>query len=206
MDKARKTYIEINKKVFHLRDGELREIQQKYGVTYKKSLGVPLVSLENIASEYQPSHEVAKLLWSFGGREQTLLAAMLEEPDKITDDILVPYLLEAQTTELYEQITFRLLRKLPNPKEIINKWLKTESEVLHIYAILLLGYTPSTADEHIIHLIQNVSITQNSYKAKVVYRSLLKVGLTTEKNKELLLKILENDKKFEDLLIELAMF
>lgn len=206
MDEVRKTYVEINKKVFRLRDGELREIQQKYGAVYKKSLGVPLISLEDIASEYKASHEVAKLLWDFGGREQTLLAAMLEEPQKINVEMLAPYLVKAITSEFYEQITFRLLRKLQNPEEIIRKWLKMEAEALHIYAILLLGYSPFVVDESIINLIQNSSIPKHSYKEKVVYRVLLKVGLFSESNKELLRKVLKDKEEYQDLLGELSEF
>ncbi len=67
MEAIRAKYVEINKRVFNNRDGEILQMQKEYGITYIKSLGVSIVSLENIAKDYEPSHELAKL-GRVGGR------------------------------------------------------------------------------------------------------------------------------------------
>ncbi len=74
MDEIRQKYITINKQIFNLRDGEVLQMQQEYGAKHKKSLGVPIIALENLARKHKASHDVAKLLWEFGGREQTIVS------------------------------------------------------------------------------------------------------------------------------------
>lgn len=177
MDVVRQQYIEINKRIFNQRDGEVREMQQEYGAVYKKSLGVPIVSLQNIASDYANSHELAHLLWEFGGREQTLVAAMLEEPDKVEKEQLEIYLIKAHTPELWEQITRQLLRKLLKIKNFAEDWLESEEENLHIFAVLSLGYLPELFSEEILQKMMRLEVKKGSYLEKCVQRVLLKIGI-----------------------------
>ncbi len=59
MDTIRAKYVEINKRIFNNRDGEILQMQKEYGTTYTKSLGVSILSLENIAKDYEASHQLA---------------------------------------------------------------------------------------------------------------------------------------------------
>ncbi len=180
MDEIRQTYIKINKHIFNLRDGEVLQMQQEYGAKHKKSLGVPIIALENLAKEYEASHEVAKLLWEFGGREQTIVAAMLEEPEKVELEELETYLLQTHTPELWEQLTRQLLRRLPFIAQYIKKWLSREEEVLHIFAILSLGYLPDIFSEELLQQLMQIEAKEGSYLYKCLQRVLLKIGIRDE--------------------------
>ncbi len=180
MDEIRQTYIKINKHIFNLRDGEVLQMQQEYGAKHKKSLGVPIIALENLAKEYEASHEVAKLLWEFGGREQTIVAAMLEEPEKVKLKELENYLLQTHTPELWEQLTRQLLRRLPFIAQYIKEWLSREEEVLHIFAILSLGYLPDIFSEELLRQIMQLKVKDETYLYKCLQRVLLKIGIRNE--------------------------
>ncbi len=155
-------------------------MQQEYGAKHKKSLGVSVISLENLAKEYEASHEVAKLLWEFGGREQTIVAAMLEEPEKVELAELETYLLQTHTPELWEQLARQLLRRLPFIEEYIKEWLSREEEVLHIFALLSLGYLPDIFSEELLRQTMQLEVKDGSYLYKCLQRVLLKIGIRDE--------------------------
>ncbi|MBS9767664.1 MAG: DNA alkylation repair protein [Flavobacteriaceae bacterium] len=206
MDKIRQKFTEINRRIFNLRDGEILQQQKEYGTIYKKSFGVAMVSLENIAKDYEPSHELAKLLWEFGGREQTLIASMLEEPEKVNLQELENYLLKTETTEAWEKITQKLVRKLPEIEKLISQWLGQKEEVLQIYAVLSLGYLPHLFTEEILQKMMLLEITENSYLEKCMQRILLKIGIRDEK---VLLLLKENtimQTKYSAVLDEIVAF
>ncbi len=206
MDEIRKQFIQINKRIFNQRDGEILSIQKEYGTTYKKSMGVAIISLETIAKDYTPSHELAKLFWEFNGREQTIMAAMLEEPNKIVISELEEYLAQTNTPELWEQITKILLRKLPNPAELIANWLKSKNEILNTYALLTLGYFPNLFSSEILDNILAIPTPQNSYLYKCTNRILLKIGIRNAAAFELLRTNQKFQEKYTDLYKEIADF
>lgn len=206
MDTTRQQFIAINKQIFNQRDGEVREMQQEYGAVYKRSLGVPVVSLQNIAVAYEPSHELAKLFWEFGGREQTLIAAMLEEPEKVEKRKLEEHLLQTSTPELWEQITRQLLRRLPKIKDWAKSWLEREEEELHIFAILSLGYLPDLYSEELLQQLMQIFVKEGSYLEKCLHRVLLKVGIRDRAAYEQLKRHLKMRSRYKDLLVEIADF
>ncbi len=180
MDAIRQQFTEINKRVFNLRDGEVLKMQKEYGANYKKSMGVVIISLQNIANDYTASHELARLLWEFNGREQTLLAAMLEEPEKVKIQELEAHLLKTHTPELWEQIARVLLRKLPQIASHISQWLAGREEVLQTYAVLTLGYCTEVFSVAVLEQILALNVQKESYLEKCINRVLLKIGIKSE--------------------------
>ncbi len=206
VDEIRQQFSKINKRIFNQRDGEILRIQKEYGTTYKKSMGVAIISLENIAKDYTQSHELAKLFWEFNGREQTIMAAMLEEPEKIIVSELEKYLSNTNTPELWEQITKILIRKLPNLAALISKWLKSKNEILQTYAILALGYFPNLFSTEILDKVLSISTKKDSYLHKCINRILLKIGVGDIAAFELLKKNQSFQEKYADLYTEIAAF
>ncbi len=206
MDTTREQFTAINRRIFNLRDGEVLQIQKEYGATYKKSMGVAIISLENIAKDYAPSHDLAKLFWEFNGREQTLMAGMLEEPEKVNIQELESYLLKTHTPEFWEQLTKMLIRKLPNLANLISLWLESQNEILCTYAILALGYCPDVFSVTILEKILALEITKDSYLDKCIYRVLLKVGIRNDVNFETLASNKSFQEKYVNLYEELKDF
>ncbi len=206
MDTIRAKYIEINKRIFNNRDGEILQMQKEYGAIYTKSLGVSVLSLENIAKDYEPSHQLAQLLWAFGGREQTLVAAMLEEPKKVVPKELETQLLKMETAELWEQVAKHLLRRLPNIEEYINAWLESKEERLHIFAMLSLNYFPDKFSKDLLEKIMQIEVKEGSYLQKCMQRVLLKIGARAEQFYALLRENSKMQRNYKSLLDEIALF
>ncbi len=206
MDAIRQQFTEINKRVFNLRDGEVLKMQKEYGANYKKSMGVVIISLQNIANDYTVSHELARLLWEFNGREQTLLAAMLEEPEKVKIEELESHLLKTHTPELWEQIARVLLRKLPQIANHISRWLASGEEVLQTYAVLTLGYCTEVFSATVLEQILTLAVQKESYLDKCINRVLLKIGVKSEDAFNLLKNNALFQEKYPDLQEEIASF
>ncbi len=192
MDTIRAKYIEINKRIFNNRDGEILQMQKEYGAIYTKSLGVSVLSLENIAKDYEPSHQLAQLLWAFGGREQTLE--------------LETQLLKMETAELWEQVAKHLLRRLPNIEEYINAWLESKEERLHIFAMLSLNYFPDKFSKDLLEKIMQIEVKEGSYLQKCMQRVLLKIGARAEQFYALLRENSKMQRNYKSLLDEIALF
>lgn len=206
MDDVRQKYISINKRIFNHRDGEVRAMQQEYGAVYKKSLGVPIVALQTIAVDYEASHELAKMLWEFGGREQILMAAMLEEPEKVDKEELEDCLLRIETPELWEQVTRQLLQRLPDVESYLRDWLSAPEEGLNIFGVLTLGYHSEIFSEELLHLLMTLKFSEDSYLHKCLQRVLLKVGIRNELAYQLMKKHLKVRVSYASLLEEIAHF
>ncbi len=206
MDAIRQQFTEINKRVFNLRDGEVLKMQKEYGANYKKSMGVVIILLQNIANDYTASHELARLLWEFNGREQTLLAAMLEEPEKVKIEELESDLLNTHTPELWEQIARVLLRKLPQIADYISQWLASGEEVLQTYAMLTLGYCTEVFSVTVLEQILTLAIQKESYLDKCINRVLLKIGIKSEDAFNLLKNNALFQEKYPDLQEEIESF
>jgi 3-methyladenine DNA glycosylase AlkD len=56
----------------------------RYGITGRAVLGVSVEPLRELARELEPNHTLAQQLWSTGIHEARLLAAFIDEPDKVT--------------------------------------------------------------------------------------------------------------------------
>lgn len=182
--KVRDKYIEINKRIFNLRDGAVLEMQTEYGAKYKKSLGVSVFLLKEVAKEYDKSNELADLFWIHGGREQLLMAMFLTNPETIDKDYLEKQLMQLHTPELWEQVSMTLLKNLPNIDSYITDWLQKKEEVFHILAILLQGQHPSTFTQAKLQKIISVRKDNDSnlYLRRCQHRIFIKIAINSYSN------------------------
>ncbi len=58
----------------------------KYGISSKGTLGVSVPSLRTMAKRIGKDHELALGLWGSGVHEARILAALIDEPDLVTED------------------------------------------------------------------------------------------------------------------------
>jgi len=56
----------------------------RFGIHPKKTYGLTVTAVRNIARGMQKDHELAERLWRTGIREARLLACLIEDPDRVT--------------------------------------------------------------------------------------------------------------------------
>ena len=58
----------------------------KYSLDAVSAYGVSIPNLRKLAKEIGKDHELAQILWGANIRETRILATMIDEPDKITNE------------------------------------------------------------------------------------------------------------------------
>ncbi len=75
----------VLKKLGVLGDPAVRAAMVRFGVHAKKALGISMPQLHRLAKEIGTDHGLAQQLWSSGLHEARILAAMVDDPAKVTE-------------------------------------------------------------------------------------------------------------------------
>lgn len=102
---------EIVSKIRPLQNGEVVNSMQKRGVDYKVNFGVSIPLLRQLASDYEKDHLLALKLWNKQWRETMILATLLDEPDKVTENQMDFWVKNLQSVEIAEQAAMNLFSK-----------------------------------------------------------------------------------------------
>jgi hypothetical protein len=98
--------------------GITSECMTQKGIVYKKNYGVSTVRIKEISKDYQPSANLAKLLWNTNIRETKILATHLLPKEEANMDLINKWIDAIDTIELAEQLSMNLLIKTDNPSRI----------------------------------------------------------------------------------------
>lgn len=109
--KTELVFQEILRKIRPLQNGDAATSMLKRGLEYKVNFGVSVISLQQLAADYQKNHLLAFKLWNKQWRETMILATLLEEPDKVTGNQMDFWVRNFPTTEIAEQAVMNLLSK-----------------------------------------------------------------------------------------------
>lgn len=105
---AERMFQEILSKIKPLQNIEVVNSMQKRGVDYKVNLGVSIPLLRDMASSYEKNHLLALKLWNKQWRETMILATLLEEPDKVTENQMDFWVKNFPSIEIAEQAAMNL--------------------------------------------------------------------------------------------------
>jgi len=105
---AERMFQEILSKIKPLQNIEVVNSMQKRGVVYKVNLGVSIPLLRDMASDYGKNHLLALKLWNKQWRETMILATLIEEPDKVTENQMDFWVRNFPSIEIAEQAAMNL--------------------------------------------------------------------------------------------------
>src|SRR6185503_20860588 len=60
------------------------EMSTRYGIVSAKAFGVPVGKIQELAKRFGRNHELAAALWATGWYEARMLAAFIDEPQRVT--------------------------------------------------------------------------------------------------------------------------
>ena len=75
----------VLRKLEALADARVREAMPRFGVHAEKPLGISMPQLHKLVREIGTDHGLAQRLWSSGFHEARILAAMVDDPAKVTE-------------------------------------------------------------------------------------------------------------------------
>ena len=137
--KTELVFQEILRKIKPLQNGDTASSMLKRGLEYKVNLGASIISLQQLASNYEKNHLLAFKLWNKQWRETLILATLLEEPDKVTPNQMDFWVRNFHTSEIAEQAVMNLLSKTSIAFDKAYEYCLGKRLLLKITGLLLIG-------------------------------------------------------------------
>lgn len=130
---------EILAKIRSLKNGETAAQMKSMGLVYKINWGASVISLRELAKNYDKNHLLALKLWNKQWRETLILATLLDEPDKLTEEQMDYWAKSFPTTEIAEQAVANLFvhSKFAYVKAL--EWCRGKKHVVRYAGLHLMG-------------------------------------------------------------------
>lgn len=121
--------IQIKKELRANMNGIASEAMGRKSEDYRVNFGVEIPRLHNIATEFQPSHELAQQLWKESVRECRILATILQPVDSFLPEIADIWVDDIHTLELAQVASLNLFSRLPYASDKVFQWIASEREI-----------------------------------------------------------------------------
>ena len=100
----------------------------RFGINPKNTLGIPIPYLRKLAKKIGKNHGLAIELWSSGYHEARILAALIDEPEKITSNQLDIWVHDFDSWDVCDQVCMNLFDKSDFAIKMIPAWAKSNEE------------------------------------------------------------------------------
>lgn len=202
-------------KIRVLKNGETAAQMKKLGLVYKINWGASVISLRNLAKSYEPNHLLALKLWNKQWRESMIMATLLDEPDKVTEEQMDYWTKSFVTAEIAEQAVANLFvySKFAYVKAL--EWCRGKKQLVRYTGLHLMGrlamIDKKAIDEMFDPFFEVIfPLVKDPELGHIFYRSMLIMANRSEYLREKcvgfleLAKEMEEDhpKKMADLLLE----
>ncbi len=122
-------------------NGVVSHSMRSKGVDYRVNFGLTMPLLRRIAEQIEPSVAIAEELWQDRGvRESMLLAPMVFPVSECTHSVAQRWGEEMPNTEVADFCCKFLFSQLPYAVELVEEWVKTESDMI-VYTGFRLAYS-----------------------------------------------------------------
>ncbi len=155
----------------------------RYGMVIEQRLGVSIPDLRKLAKELGRDHELAVELWQTGIAEARILAAMVDDPGRVTDEQMDDWVKDINSWDVCDQVCLNLFEKTPLVWKKIIDWSSREEEFVKRAAFSLLAclawHDKKTEDGKFIELfpvIRQGATDERNFVKKAVNWALRNIG------------------------------
>ncbi|MFX1352000.1 MAG: DNA alkylation repair protein [Promethearchaeota archaeon] len=155
----------------------------RYGMVAEKRLGVSVPDMRKIAKEVGKDHNLALELWKTGVAEGRIVAAMIDEPEKVTEDQMEDWVKDINSWDICDQVCMNLFEKTSLVWRKILDWSEREEEFVKRTAFALIAclawHDKKAQDERFIALfpvIKQGSTDDRNFVKKAVNWALRNIG------------------------------
>jgi 3-methyladenine DNA glycosylase AlkD len=161
----------------------------RYGMDTTNRLGNSIPFLRKLAKEIGKDHKLALELWEKGIDETKILASMIAEENKLTEEQAEKWVADFNSWDVCDQVCMNLFEKMPFVQKKIKEWSEREEEFVKRTAFSLIAcitwHNKELPDEELIKffsLIKKGAEDERNYVKKAVSWALRNIG---KKNKNL---------------------
>jgi len=155
----------------------------KYGMVVERRLGVSIPSLRRVAKELGQDHKLALELWKTGIAEARLVAAMTDDPEKLTEGQMEDWVKGINSWDVCDQVCMNLFEKVPLAWKKIIDWSEREEEFVKRAAFALIAclawHDKKAKDEKFIKLFPVIirgATDERNFVKKAVNWALRNIG------------------------------
>jgi hypothetical protein len=167
------------------KNGETADQMKQHGLVYKVNWGASIISLREIASQYEPNHLLALKLWNKQWRETMILAAMIDVPAQVTEEQMDYWTKSLETTEIAETLNTFLWVKTRYAFVKSMEWCRGKKHLVRFTGIHLMGrlaiIEKSAIDELFEPFFDVLSpLSKDPNLKHVFYRSFILLGMKSK--------------------------
>ena len=155
----------------------------KYGMAKENRLGISIPQLRKMAKEIGVDHHLALNLWATKYQEARILASMIDDPQKVTEEQMEDWVKDFDTWDVCDQVSMNLFEKAPSVRKKIAEWSKREEEFVKRCAYSLIAclawHDKEASDEEFIAflpIIKYGATDERNFVKKAVNWSLRHIG------------------------------
>jgi 3-methyladenine DNA glycosylase AlkD len=155
----------------------------RYGISTERRLGVKVPDMRKIAKEAGKDHTLALELWETGIPDAQIVAALVGEPEKLTEEQMEEWVKDFNSWDVCDQVCMNLFDKSPLALKKILDWSGREEEFVKRAAYALIAcvawHDKEAGDETFIQLfpvIKRGATDERNYVKKSVNWALRHIG------------------------------
>jgi len=155
----------------------------KYGMTVEQRLGVSVPDMRKLAKEIGRDHKLALDLWKTGIAEARIMAGMVGDPDKLTEEQMEEWVKGINSWDVCDQVCMNLFEKNHLAWKKIVDWSEREEEFVKRTAFSLIAclawHDKKASDEKFIELLPVIireSTDERNFVKKAVNWALRNIG------------------------------
>jgi len=155
----------------------------KYGMTVEQRLGVSVPDMRKLAKEIGRDHRLALGLWRTGITEARIVASMVGDPAKLTEDQMEDWVIGINSWDVCDQMCMNLFEKSQLAWKKVADWSEREEEFVKRTAFSLIAclawHDKKASDEKFIGLLPLIirgSTDERNFVKKAVNWALRNIG------------------------------
>lgn len=159
------------------------EGMHRFGISGRTMYGVTVTDMRKMAKRIGTDHNLADTLWETGVHEARILATMLEDPVKVTDEQIGRWVLDIDSWDLCDQLCGNLLLNIDFARKKIEEWISSEPEfVRRVGFVMIVGITindKAASNDlflHYLKVIENSVPDERNFVKKAVSWAIRQIG------------------------------
>ncbi len=120
-------------------DPAYTEGMEGYGISTDTALGIRVPQLRKLAKEIGRDHDLAVQLWDKGVHEARLLATMVGDPKRVTEDLMEAWVLDIDSWDVCDLCMGNLFDRTPYARDKASKWSEREEEYVKRAGFVLMA-------------------------------------------------------------------
>lgn len=189
-----KQYQQLLRQIKLRKNGDVSTSMKRQGIEYKQNWGVSVVELRDLAKNYRPDHLLALKLWNKQWRETMILATLLDEPEKVTEEQMDFRTKSFENREIAEQASANLWVKTRFAFAKAIEWSRGKKHLVRFTGIHLMGrlaiFQKNAIDEMFEPFFEELAVVGRDPRLNaVIYRAVIALGTRSKMLNEMAVEL-----------------